>query len=147
MRLCRDTYFLPCDPSGTVQYQYNAWQFQSTLCPRNPLIYQLKDTTKNVFFILRDYLRHVWITRSRLLANKLPKTCIKKHDYIDGNHTPGLFKHQTRPMWFTLTLNDFGIKCIDTHNALHLLNILKSQHKKEIDWSGRLYCGIRLTWN
>ena len=50
-------------------------------------------------------------------------------------------------MWFTLTVDDFGIKYIGKQNALHLINVLKSHYDMETDWTGGLYCGITLEWN
>ena len=61
--------------------------------------------------------------------------------------TPGLFKHENRPVWFTLTVDDFGVKYIVKHNADHLMNALKEHYKIEEDWNGELYCRITLKWN
>ena len=53
-------------------------------------------------------------------------------------------------MWFTLTVDDVGIKYIGKQNALHLTTVLKSDYNMETDWTGglyHLYCGITLEWN
>ena len=67
------------------------------------------------------------------VANKLLRDRLKMHDYIEADHTPGLFKHLTQSVWFTLTVDDFGIKYIGKQHALHLLNVLKSHHDMETD--------------
>ena len=48
-----------------------------------------------------------------LAPKKLFKTRLKEHDYFEVKHTPNLFKHKTRPVWFTLTVDRFGVKYIE----------------------------------
>ena len=79
-----------------------------------------------------------------------PKTAEKfltKHGYHELPHTPGLFCHETRQIWFTLVVEDFGIKYVGKENAKHLLGVLKEFYEMEDDWNGGLYCGITLDWN
>jgi hypothetical protein len=44
------------------------------------------------------------------LANDLYKKRIASDGYRPTTHTPGLWKHDTRPIAFTLVVNDFGVK-------------------------------------
>ena len=53
----------------------------------------------------------------------------------------------TRPVQFTLTVNDFGVKYVGKHSAQHLIMTLKQHYKVEEDWDGAPYCGITLAWN
>jgi hypothetical protein len=82
-----------------------------------------------------------------VLANKLLKKLLDEHDYYEVDHTPGLFTHKTRPMWFTLLVDDFGVKYIGNQHAEHLRSVLKEHHGMEEDWGGELYCRISLNWN
>ena len=50
-------------------------------------------------------------------------------------------------MWFTLVVDDFGIKYIGQENAQHLIDALKDFYEVEIYWKGRFYCGISLDWH
>ena len=60
----------------------------------------------------------------------------------------GLWKHSHRPVWFTLVVDDFGVKYIGKEHAEHLFRALKNYYNKvTIDWKGALYCGITLEWN
>ena len=69
------------------------------------------------------------------------------NDYFEVPHTPGLFRHKTRLVWFTLVVDDFGIKYVGKEHAQHLLNVLKEFYEIEEDWTGSLYCGITLDWH
>lgn len=62
-------------------------------------------------------------------------------------HTPGLFTHKTSTIWFTLTVNDFGVKYIGREHTEHLMRVLKNCYKTDKDWKGGLYWGISLKWN
>jgi len=44
--------------------------------------------------------------------------------YHQTEHTPGLFTHETRPVAFSLVVDNFGIKYIGKENAEHLLATL-----------------------
>jgi hypothetical protein len=56
-----------------------------------------------------------------VLTSKLLKERLAVHDYVEVDHTPGLFKHLTRPIWFTLTINYFGVKYMGKKHAEHLM--------------------------
>ncbi len=41
---------------------------------------------------------------------------------------PGLWRHATRPITFSLVLNDFGVKYVGKEHADHLIGCLKRKH-------------------
>ena len=81
------------------------------------------------------------------LANNLLKTRLSKHGYYETITTPGLWKHTFRPTYFTLIVDDFGIKFTGIKNSMHLIEALKKYYEIEIDWTGSRYAGITLNWN
>ena len=87
------------------------------------------------------------LPQSGILANKLLKERLEEDGYTELPHTSGLFKHETRPVWFTLCVDDFGIKYIGKEHALHLLSVLRKHYDVEDDWTGGLYCGVTLDWH
>ena len=87
------------------------------------------------------------LPQSGILANKLLKERLSEHGYFELPHTPGLFMHKTRPVWFTLVVDDFGIKYIGRQHAEHLIGVLKEFYDVEVDWEGSLYCGVSLDWH
>jgi hypothetical protein len=90
----------------------------------------------------------VWwgLPQARILANKLLQKWLAPHGYQKCVNTPGLWKHTTRPIIFSLVENDFGIKYVGKEHADHLINCLKVNYKLTKDWLGNLYCGISLNW-
>ncbi len=68
-----------------------------------------------------------------MLANKLLTECLEEHGYYELAHTPGLFTHKTRPIWFKLVVDDFGIKYVGKEHANHLMSVLQEFYKVEKD--------------
>mgnify|MGYP000960355379 CR=1 FL=1 len=87
------------------------------------------------------------LPQAGILSNKLLRTRLAQDGYFELPHTPGLWKHVCRPVWFTLVVDNFGVKYIGQENAEHLMNSLKKHYEVEEDWAGQLYCGIKLNWN
>jgi hypothetical protein len=59
-----------------------------------------------------------------LLANQLLQTCLAPFGYYPARHTPGLWLHQTRPISFTLVVDDFAVKYVSKQHAEHHQNAL-----------------------
>jgi hypothetical protein len=68
-------------------------------------------------------------------------------DYTPVKHTHGLFRHATRPVTFSLMVDDFAIKYVNGVNAEHLLATLRSLYNITTDWTASMYCGITLQWH
>ena len=83
-----------------------------------------------------------------VLANKLLKERLARHGYFEQPHTPGLWKHVTRPIWFNLCVDDFDIKYIRQEHLQHLYDALRKETYEIVeDLESDLYCGIALKWN
>jgi hypothetical protein len=88
------------------------------------------------------------LPQASILANKLLKKRLTMHGYFEQPHTPGLFSHKTRPIWFNLAVDNFGIKYIGKDTLQHLYNSLRAEAYNIIkDHAGDLYCGINHKWN
>ena len=87
------------------------------------------------------------LPQAGILANERLVGHLARSGYIQTRHTPGLFTHTTRPIAFTLVVDDFGINYVEKEHATHLLDCLKSQYVITEDWTGSVYCGLTLQWN
>jgi hypothetical protein len=52
-----------------------------------------------------------------LLANQLLQTRLAPFGYYPARHTPGLWLHTTRPISFTLVVDDFAVKYVGKQHA------------------------------
>ena len=109
--------------------------------------YKLHDKIHNGYVYMEIRRGMYGLPQSGMLANKLLKKRLAEDGYFELPHTPGLFKHATRPVQFTLVVDDFGIKYSGKENLDHLLNSVRKHYEISVDEEGSLYCGITLKWN
>ena len=109
--------------------------------------YGLAAKVKNGFVYCSIIRCMYGLPQSGILANKLLRERLLKHGYYEMPHTPGFWKHVSRPVSFTLTVDDFGIKYVGEEHAKHLIGVLEENYTMDVDWTGGLYCGISLSWN
>jgi hypothetical protein len=64
------------------------------------------------------------LKHSVLLADQLLQTCLAPFVYYPARHTPGLWLHKTRPISFTLVVDDFAVKYVGKQHAKHLRGAL-----------------------
>ena len=69
------------------------------------------------------------LPQAGILANKLLRKRLEPHGYYEVNHTPGLWRHKSLPIQFTLVVDNFGIKYEGKENTMHLVNALKETYK------------------
>ena len=87
------------------------------------------------------------LPQSGLLANELLEKRLNKHGYRQSKLVPGLWKHDTRPIQFTLVVDDFGVKYVGEEHALHLKKALEGDYKVTTDRTGARYISITLDWD
>ena len=109
-------------------------------------LYDLGSNVKNGYVYIEIQRGMYGLLQAGIVANKLLKERLLKNAYFEVPHTPGLFWHKSRPVWFTLPVDDFRIKYVGKDHAQHLLNVLKEFYEIEEDWAGSFYCGITLDW-
>ena len=60
-----------------------------------------------------------------IISQKLLKERLEKHGYRQSDETPGFWKHDTRPICFSLIVDDFGVKYVGEEHANHLIGVLE----------------------
>ena len=98
--------------------------------------YNLKEKVVNDHIYMKIIQGMYGLPQAGRLANNLLKQRLSKYGYYETNTTPGLWKHTFRPIYFTLIVDDFGIKFTNIKNAMHLIETLKKWYKIEVDWTG-----------
>ena len=109
--------------------------------------YNLRDKVKDGYIYLECRRCIYGLPQSGALANQLLRQRLAPAGYYEVPHTPGLWKHVTRPIQFSLLVDDFGVKFVGEQHAQHLLTHLKHSYSVSEDWTGSLYAGINLDWD
>jgi hypothetical protein len=87
------------------------------------------------------------LPQAGIIANERLRKHLATWGYHACPNTPGLFRHETRPIVFCLVVDDFGIKYVGKEHAEHLLACLNELYTVTTDWSGTKYCGLTLEWD
>jgi hypothetical protein len=87
------------------------------------------------------------LKQAGLLDNQLLQTCLAPFGYYPARHTPGLWLHKTRPISFTLIVDDFAVKYVSKQHAEHLRNALLQTYELTTDWTATVYSGMTLKWD
>jgi hypothetical protein len=109
--------------------------------------YDLQKCVYNSFIYLK-MRRAVWgLPQAGILADKLLRKRLLPHRYYECANTPGLWKHKMQPIFFTLVVNNFGVKYVGCEHVEHLIACIKDKYELAKDWRGDLSCGIKLNWD
>ncbi len=75
------------------------------------------------------------------------KKTLLPHGYYECANTPGLWKHSTCLITFSLVVNNFRVKYVGKEHADHLIQCIKKDYELTKDWTGDFYCSIQLIWD
>lgn len=81
------------------------------------------------------------------IANNQLTVFLAAHGYRPCSVTAGLWTHDTRPIQFTLVVDDFGVKYINDEDFQHLQDVLRKYYKISVDAKGSKYCGLDIEWD
>jgi hypothetical protein len=87
------------------------------------------------------------LPQAGIQANNLLEQRLSVKGYYQCQHTPGLWCHMWRTITFYLVVDNFGIKVTDIANFHHLKRAPKENYKVAVEWTGLLFCGVKLTWD
>jgi hypothetical protein len=99
-------------------------------------------------YIHLEMQQAVWgLPQAGILANKRLQQKLAPFGYCESTNTLGLWYHKTRPITFTLVVDNFGVKYVNKDEVDHLITSIKKNYMLTEDWKGNLYCGIQLDWD
>ena len=74
------------------------------------------------------------------IANDRLKAHLAQFDFAPAPRTLALWKHNTKPIFFSLIVDNFGVKYIRKENSDHLIQAFQKLYTISIDWTGSLFC-------
>jgi hypothetical protein len=87
------------------------------------------------------------LKQAGLLANELLQTLLAPFGYYPARHTPGLWLHKTRPISFTLVVDNLAVKYVGKQHAEHLRNALLQTYELATDSTATVFSGMTLKWD
>ncbi len=100
--------------------------------------YNLQAITMANGFLYCEIRKGVYgLPQDGIIAQQLLETGLTAHGYHQSTTTPGLWRHGTCPICFTLVINNFGVKYMNMADAEHLLNAIQKYYKCLSDWDAK----------
>ncbi len=123
---------------NTPMARYEYMQLQIADMPEDVIThYKLTDIATHDGYIYCKIQKGMYgLPQAGIIAQQPLKKCLKAHGYSQSTITPGLWKHDTRPISFLLVVDDFGVKYVGEENAQHLLDTEQKYYKCSCDWEG-----------
>jgi hypothetical protein len=87
------------------------------------------------------------LPQAGIIVQELLAKRLKAHGYSQSKTTPGLWKHEWRPVWFSLVIDGFGVKYISKEHVQHLLQMVQKYYKCSFEPEGERYCGLTIKWD
>jgi hypothetical protein len=99
-------------------------------------------------FIYTEIQKEMYgLPQAGIIAQELLADRLEKHGYSQSKIIPGLWTHATRPICFTLVVDDFAVKYTREQDANHLISAIKEHYKMTIDKSATKYIGLTIEWD
>jgi hypothetical protein len=117
-------------------------------CSDNFVLSILPTWNQNFFFTFaRENSPVQPLPQAGIIAQVLLEDRLGKYGYSQSKIIPGLWTHKTRPILFSLVVDDFTVKYTRKEDTEHLLNALKKDYIATEDWEGTKYLGLTIEWN
>ena len=87
------------------------------------------------------------LKKAGCIANDRLIKHLDQFGYTPVQHTPSLWRHETRDIIFSLIVDDFGVKYVGKKNAEHLRDSLRTLYRVSEDWTGSKFLGLQLDWD
>jgi hypothetical protein len=137
--------FYLCTPMARYEYM----QLKLIDMPEDVIAhYNLRDIATPEGFVYCEFQQGMYgLPQAGIIAQELLAKRLGKHDYSQSETTPGLWKHEWRPITFSLVVDNFGVKYIGEEHAQHLLQTVQKYYKCSTEWEGERYCGLTIKWD
>ncbi len=96
--------------------------------------YKLRDVVTLDGYVYCEIRKGMYgLPQAGIIAQELLAKRLKEHGYSQSETTPGLWKHEWRPVTFSLVVDDFGVKYVGEEHAQHLLQTIKTYYQCSIE--------------
>ena len=109
--------------------------------------YKLRKISVNGWVYIKIRKGMPGLKQARKISHDRLKNRLKKYGFRPCHHTPALRTHATRPIFFTLVVDDFGVKYVGGRHLDHLINALRDNYKITVDLPGNSYLDPTIDWN
>ena len=112
---------------NTPMARYEYMRLRLTDMPKDVIAhYKLEEIATPDGYIYCEIQKGMYgLPQAGIIAQQLLEERLEKDGYRQSKITPGLWTHDTRPISFSLVIDDFGVKYVREENAQHLLDTVR----------------------
>ena len=134
---------------NTPLQDYQYMRFNIKMIPQEVIDhYNLQDKVREDGWLYCEIRMAIYgLKESGKLTNVELQTVLASEGYEPRAFTHGLYRHKTRPIAFSLVVDDFRVKYTNIKDAEHLENTIKKHYPIKSNWKGDYYLGMTLDWD
>jgi hypothetical protein len=87
------------------------------------------------------------LPQAGIIAQELLEEQLAKYGYYQSKIIPGFWTHKTKPICFTLVVDNFTIIFTRKADVTHLVEALKRDYTITVDWEATKYIGLTIEWD
>jgi len=109
---------------NTPMARYEYMRLQLADMPEDVIVhYRLNEIATLEGYIYCEIQKGMYVLpQAGIIAQQQLKERLQKDSYRQSKTTPGQWQHDTRPISFSLVVDDFGVKYVGEEKAQHLLD-------------------------
>jgi hypothetical protein len=121
------------------EYQY--MRFHIIMIPQDTFDeYNLQDIVDSDGWCYAEIRKAMYgLKESGFIANQELKIVLAKAGYVPTKFTPGLYTHKTRPIAFSLVVDDSGVKYVNKEDMDHLISTNGNRYPIKVDWKSEYF--------
>ena len=133
----------------TPMDRYEYFRMKLELFPQDIIDeYGLRDKVDADGYVFCEVRRGMYgLPQAGIIAQELLTKRLHKAGYRQSTITPGYWRHDWRPISFTLVVDDFGVKYTNKDDVDHLASVLQQDYEIDMDWEGTRYLGLTIDWD
>ena len=130
---------------GTPMARYEYMRIPIVMLPEGIIEqYNLRPLFHNGYVYVEIRRGMYGLPQAGRLANDQLIAVLAPQGYRPVPLTPGLWRHDTKDIVFSLVVDDFGVRYTSRDDADHLLAASSTKYDLSTDWTGARYCGLTL---
>ncbi len=87
------------------------------------------------------------LPQAGIIAQEVLEKRLAEYGYHQSKTINGFWKHQTRPICFTLIVDDLAVKYVNKEDTEHLINAIKAYYPMTVDRDAMKYIGLTIIWD
>jgi hypothetical protein len=109
--------------------------------------YNLRDKATPDGYVYCEIQNGIYgLPQASIITQQLLKERLQ-NGYRQSQTIPGLWKHDTCPIIFSLDISNFGVKYVGKENSQHLLDTVRQYYICSCNWKGKHCCGLTIKWD